>query len=281
MGNQKAVDYMPPEKKKKKRKKRQVVPTEEEPEAGADASGGAKGLWGARALRQNIPEAAGTGIHKDGRTLHYITPEGRSAWFCRYGWLVKDVVGTEPETMAANCRVRALAANALFSIHVLALAGLLAGWVGSGSSGSSTPQLGTALAIKAIWTQYVLAIRPYASGLALLVEVVPSCMELVVLVMGLLQASGAAMSTPPSTIIMVLVFAEVGFVSLVELVRALVVVHSMFNASSTRQKAVRTTKVSECVCVCVWWCVGGEIGEGTHGCGGHKSCCSFGTIDVG
>ena len=244
MGNQKAIDFMPPE-KKKKRKKRQVVLVEEEV---VDAQGGAAGGWAARAMRQEIPESAGTGIHKDGRTLHYITPEGRSAWFCRYGWLVKDIVGIDPETMAMNCRVRTLAANALFVLHLLALAGILAGWVGSNLQ-ASTPQLGTALAIKAIWTQYVLAFRPYASGLALLAEVIPSCMELVVFVMALLQASNASMSTPPSIVIMVLMFAEVGFVSLVELIRALVVVHSMFAASSARKRAVRMTQVC---CGAVW-----------------------------
>ena len=242
MGNQKAIDFMPPE-KKNKRKKRQVVPVEEEDNA--DAQGGAAGGWAARAMRQEIPESAGTGIHKDGRTLHYITPEGRSAWFCRYGWLVKDVVGTDPETMAMNCRMRTLAANALFVLHLLALAGILSGWtVGSlDLQASGTPQLGTALAIKAIWTQYVLAFRPYASGLALMAEVIPSCMELVVFVMALLQASNASMSTPPSIVIMVLMFAEVGFVSLVELIRALFVVRSMFAASSARKRAVRMTQV--------------------------------------
>ena len=70
MGNQKAIDFMPPE-KKNKRKKRQVVPVEEEDNA--DAQGGAAGGWAARAMRQEIPESAGTGMHKDGRTLHYIT----------------------------------------------------------------------------------------------------------------------------------------------------------------------------------------------------------------
>ena len=233
MGNSKAVDTMPPERKKKKRIQEEVL--EEEPESPRGPQ---------RTQRRMFPESAGTGVHRDGRILSYITPEGRSAWFCRYGWLVKDVVGDRPETMVANCRARTLGANALFLLHVLALAGLLGSW--ADSSGSiSTVQLGTALAIKALWTQYVLAFRPWASMLAVLVELVPSCMEMVVLIMALLQAAHATMSTPPSSVCLVLLFIEVAFVALVELLRTGAVISSMLSASASRKLPDRRTKVRD------------------------------------
>ena len=143
MGTAKAINIMPVVKKKKKK------PTDEEleeaqrqQEAEQAAREAAKKLPAPRAQRRELPESAGTGIHKDGRTLYYITPEGRSAWFCRFGWLVKDIVGSDPETMAANCRPRSLIANALFLLHVSILAGLFAGWPVDGDGSVSTVQVG-------------------------------------------------------------------------------------------------------------------------------------------
>ena len=141
MGTAKAVNIMPVEKKKKKKKptNEELEEAQREQEAEQAAREAAK-KPARRALRQELPESAGTGVHKDGRTLYYITPEGRSAWFCRYGWLVKDIVGIDPETMAANCRPRSLIANALFLVHVSILAGLFAGWP-DGDGSVSTVQV--------------------------------------------------------------------------------------------------------------------------------------------
>lgn len=236
MGTSKAVGTMPPEKKKMKKRVQEEEVVEEEPPS---PQGGPQ-----RAQRRAFPESAGTGVHKDGRILSYITPEGRSSWFCRYGWLVKDVVGDSPETMVANCRARTLGANALFLLHVLILAGLLGSWADSSGS-ANTAQLGAALAVTALWTQYVLALRPWASMLVVLVELVPSCMEMVVLVMALLQAAHASMSTPPSTVCMVLLFVEVAFVALVEFLRTVVVISAMFSASTSRNLPDRQTKVRD------------------------------------
>ena len=243
MGTSKAINIMPlPKKKKKKKPSDEEVEKAERQREADEAAAREAAKKPARTLRRELPESAGTGIHKDGRTLYYITPEGRSAWFCRYGWLVKDIVGIDPETMAANCRPRSLIANVLFLLHISILAGLFAGWAGSDGS-VSTVQLGTALAIKALWTQYVLAIRPYASLWAVIAELIPSCLEVVVLIMALLQASHATMSTPPSTVCMMMLFAEVGFVSLVEAVRALLVVQHIFTSATAKKAAERQSKV--------------------------------------
>lgn len=82
---------------------------------------------------------------------------------------------------------RALVANALFVTHMVAMAGLFGGFAGTTTS---TVQLAAALSVKALWVQYIIALRPYASVLVLLVELVPSVMELLVLVFGLIQVCG-------------------------------------------------------------------------------------------
>lgn len=46
----------------------------------------------------------GTEQDKNGRILYFCSAEARSIWFCRFGWLVKDVVGTDWESMVNNGR---------------------------------------------------------------------------------------------------------------------------------------------------------------------------------
>lgn len=96
--------------------------------------------------------------------------------------------------MCAPVCSRALVANALFVTHMVAMAGLLGGFAGTTTS---TVQLAAALSVKALWVQYIIALRPYASVLVLLVELVPSVMELLVLVFGLIQVCGVCVVLHP------------------------------------------------------------------------------------
>ncbi len=108
-------------------------------------------------MRKPNPALSPPGPPQDGLPISFVTPEGRSAWFCRHGWLVKDIVGSDPATMQGQCRPVKLAANALFLVQAVVVAGLLAGW--AGADAVSSVQLGVSLGVKVVWLQYVLAYR--------------------------------------------------------------------------------------------------------------------------
>ncbi len=121
------------------------------------------------------------------RTNHaqfYATGEERSRWFCRYGFLINDVVGTHPASQLRHCRTSHLIANALYFLHVGLMAALLGGWA---VREESAVQLALLLAVKAVWVQYMLAVRPYASVITLVMELAPSLMEVLILVFAFIQ----------------------------------------------------------------------------------------------
>jgi hypothetical protein len=212
---------------------------------------------GGRIGAREIDESDGISVDpSSGRTLNFVTSEGRSAWFCRFGWLVNDVVGVNPETMVAHCRPVMLTANVWFVVQSILMAGLVGGW-GGGLNPVSTVQLGCALAVKVAWFQYLLACRPYASTVVLLTELVPTILEVLVLIMALLQASSAAsLSTPPATICVVMLFIEVAVVVTTELVRSVILSVGFMMARRQRETLnekvrdeMRCTSIPCCQCL--------------------------------
>lgn len=138
------------------------------------------------------PEVVGEGRTKDGKKIYFSSALARSAFFCRYGWLVNDVVGREQATMANHAQSRYLIANALYALQLAGMAAVIAAWA---SSTTSSVQLGITLGIKAVWLQYVLAFRPFASVVVLIIEVLPSVLELLVFIFALLQVKPASLTS--------------------------------------------------------------------------------------
>lgn len=95
------------------------------------------------------------GRSKAGHIIWYTSSQDKSAWFCRYGWLVHDIVGNEgpqesQERAMSRSHWRHLIANAVFFVHMCAMAGIMGGWA---SYSGSAIQVGLAIGIKAVYTQ--------------------------------------------------------------------------------------------------------------------------------
>ena len=142
---------------------------------------------------------------------------------------------THPPTRS-KCRSRFLIGNTLFFLHVALLAGFLGGGAGKGSS---TPLMVALLVVKGIYAQYLLAFRPFASTAALLVEIAPSLLEVLLFIFAFMQQLAVSMSPSPSVICIVLVYVEVVLVTLVELVRSVMLIAAIFS----HKKAGSETRV--------------------------------------
>eukprot|EP00955_Chlamydomonas_euryale_P016651 177897-Chlamydomonas_euryale.AAC.1 len=148
--------------------------------------GGRGGTRRASSALADDPIDLGAVTTEDGRTLHFTSLGGRSAWWARYGWLIADVVGRAPDTQLRQCRVRCTLANALFALQMAAMAGLMGGFDPRPHAVSSA-QMGGALAVHALWVQYVVAVRPFASLWDVAAELLPSVLQVLVLAFGLAQ----------------------------------------------------------------------------------------------
>eukprot|EP00798_Chlamydomonas_sp_ICE-L_P014759 gene14759-20810_t len=120
---------------------------------------------------------------------NYCTEAARNAWWCRFGFLVDDVVGTEPQVQEIQCRENALIANAIAFFCVAIAAILLAAWA---AFDKSWPQVSVLMALRTLWLLYVIIVRPYVSSIATVIEVGLSGGSIFLLACAMVQLSGAS-----------------------------------------------------------------------------------------
>jgi hypothetical protein len=210
-----------------------------------------------------LPNAS-MGYTPSGRYVRLCTEDERSAFFCHYGWIVGSVPQVSPppkskeDIDAANMltdqerstwlstRSRAaekslkpsyLMANALYIVRTALIAGLLAAWPSTGTSGpgqaGSILQAISVIIVESMWLIYLVFFLPFTPVVTLLCELTPSAIELVVFCMAASQAMTGQAGATSSGGMMVLLLMETGFVTVLEAVRAW-----NTNSSAWRHKAL-------------------------------------------
>eukprot|EP00798_Chlamydomonas_sp_ICE-L_P000043 gene43-12856_t len=156
---------------------------------------------------------------------NYCTAEQRSTWWCKYGFLIDDIVGTDPGTQETHCTPPNLIANTLSFLIIAISAALLGAWA---AHGTSWVQLGLLAGLKAIWLLYVALVRPYSHTLTLAGELILSGAQAVLLALAIIKLAIDSMASISVVISLIAAFVVVGGVVVIELVRALFVLLSWF-----------------------------------------------------